>query len=216
MFTGIIQEVGEVRAAKRSGAGGKLTIHCPKTAPDLKAGDSVAVNGACLTCEEVAPDSFTASVLLATYDATNLGALKRGDPVNLEPALCAGDRLGGHFLQGHVDAAISVVSFTPAHAGEDATLTCKLPEELAPMVFPGASVGLNGVSLTVRTAGGGALAVNLIPVTLTETNLGGLKPGGKVNCEVDLIVKSVYYALKHMGGRKELSLDDLAQLGYGR
>ena len=84
------------------------------------------------------------------------------------------------------------------------------------MVFPGASVGLNGVSLTVRTAGDGTMSVSLIPVTLAETNLGEVKPGGKVNCEVDLIVKSVYYALKHMGGRKELSLNDLAQLGYGR
>ncbi len=205
-----------MRGAERGGSGGKLTIHCPKTAPGLKPGDSVAVNGACLTCEEVAPDGFTASVLLATYDATNLGGLKRGDTVNLEPALRAGDRLGGHFLQGHVDAAISVVSSTPVKTGEDATLTCKLPEELAPMVFPGASIGLNGVSLTVRTVSDGALAVSLIPTTLAETNLGGLKPGEKVNCEVDLIVKSVYYALKHMGGRKELSLDDLARLGYGR
>jgi len=216
VFTGIIQEVGEVRAAKRGGAGGKLIIRCPKTAPGLKAGDSVAVNGACLTCEEVTPDGFTASVLLATYEATNLGGLKRGDPVNLEPALRAGDRIGGHFLQGHVDAAISVVSVTPAKAGGDATLSCKLPEELAPMVFPGASVGLNGVSLTVRTAGDGTLTVSLIPVTIAETNLGGLKPGAKVNCEVDLIIKSVYYALKHVDGRKELSLNDLAQLGYGR
>jgi riboflavin synthase len=215
VFTGIIQEVGEVRGAKRSGAGGKLTVNCPKTAPGLKAGDSVAVNGACLTCEEAAPDGFTASVLLATYEATNLGELTRGDHVNLEPALRAGDRLGGHFLQGHVDCAVRVIA-NEAAGGEDWTLTCELPDELAPMVFPGASIGLNGVSLTVRTAGDGALTVSLIPATLEATNLGALKAGGRANCEVDLIVKSVYYAVRQMGGRKDLSLDDLARLGYGR
>ena len=204
-----------MRAAQRSGAGGKLTIHCPQTTPGLKAGDSVAVNGACLTCEEAAPDGFTASVLRATYEATNLGALARGDKVNLEPALCAGDRIGGHFLQGHVDCAVSVIA-NGAAGGGDWTLKCELPEELAPMVFPGASIGLNGVSLTVRTAGEGALSASLIPATLEATNLGALKPGNKANCEVDLIIKSVYYALRQMGGRKELSLDDLARLGYGR
>ena len=204
-----------MRAAAKSAAGGKLTIHCPKTSPELKAGDSVAVNGACLTCEDVAPDSFIASVLLATYEATNLGAIARGDHVNLELAMRAGDRLGGHFLQGHVDCAVRVAA-NEAAGGGDWTLTCELPEELAPMVFPGASIGLNGVSLTVRTAGDGALTVSLIPATLEATNLGALKAGDRANCEVDLIVKSVYYAVRRMGGRKDLSLDDLARLGYGR
>ncbi len=204
-----------MRAAARSGSGGKLTVHCPKTASGLKAGDSVAVNGACLTCEEITPDGFTASVLRATCEATNLGGLKRGDRVNLEQALRAGDRIGGHFLQGHVDCAVAVIA-SGAASGGDWTLTCELPEELAPAVFPGASVGLNGVSLTVRAAGEGALTVSLIPATLEQTNLGGLKAGDRANLEVDLIIKSVYYALKQMGERGGLTREDLARLGYGK
>ena len=214
MFTGLVREVGEAGALARGRSGSRLTVRCPQTAPTLSHGDSIAVNGACLTCEEATKDRFTASVLQATLEATNLGALASGGRVNLEPALKAGDAIGGHFLQGHVDCAVEVTANGAAGDG-DWTLVCALPEELAGMVFPGASVGLNGVSLTVRTAEAGKLAVNLIPATLKETNLGGLKPGSRVNLEVDLIVKSVYYALAHLGGGRELTLEDLARFGYG-
>jgi riboflavin synthase len=214
MFTGLVREVGEAVSLVRGRSGSRLTVRCPKTAPALSHGDSVAVNGACLTCEEVTQDGFTASILQATLDATNLGGLAKSDRVNLEPALKAGDEIGGHFLQGHVDCAVAVTANGAAGSG-DWMLTCELPEELAAMVFPGASVGLNGVSLTVRSAEAGMLAVNLIPATLEDTNLGTLKPSDRVNLEVDLIVKSVYYALAHLGEGRELTLEDLARFGYG-
>jgi len=215
VFTGLVKEVGVVRAAPHNRAGGKLAVRCPQTAPTLTRGASIAVNGACLTCEEVSGDGFASSVLAATYLATNLGSLQPGEPVNLEPALRAGDPIGGHFLQGHVDCTVRVLA-NGAAGGGDWTLTCELPEELAPMVFPGASVGLNGVSLTVRTVEAKQFAVNLVPVTLAETNLGGLRPGMQANLEVDLITKSTYYAVSHLQQRGKLNLEELARLGYGR
>ena len=214
MFTGLVREVGEVAGLTRGRKGARLAVRCPKIAPALAHGDSVAVNGACLTCEEAVSDGFTASVLQATLEATNLGGLAEGTAVNLEPALRAGDEIGGHFLQGHVDCAVTVAA-NGAASGGDWTLECELPERLAPMVFPGASVGLNGVSLTVRAANAGRVAVNLIPATLEDTNLRQIKPGDLVNLEVDLIVKNVYYALARLGETRELTLEDLARLGYG-
>jgi riboflavin synthase len=213
MFTGIIREVGVVRAAPGAGPGA-LEVECPGIAPALKLGDSVAVNGVCLTCDKLEPQAFRASVLKATCETTNLSGLRRGDKVNLEPALAAGEPFGGHFVQGHIDAAVRVVSWKPAEGERDAVLRVELPDALKPMVFASASVALNGVSLTVREVADGSLTVSIIPLTAKETNLGLLKAGLAVNLEVDMLVKSVYHSLLQM--RPGMSLDALRNLGYGK
>ncbi len=213
MFTGIIREVGAVRAAPGAGPGA-LEVECPGIAPGLKLGDSVAVNGVCLTADKLEPQAFRASVLKATCETTDLSALRRGDKVNLEPALAAGEPFGGHFVQGHVDAAVRVISWKPADGERDAMLRVELPDALKPMVFASASVALNGVSLTVREVAANSLTVSIIPLTAKETNLGLLKAGALVNLEVDMLVKSVYHCLLQM--RPGMSLDALRNLGYGK
>jgi riboflavin synthase len=213
MFTGIIREVGIVRAAPGAGPG-NIEVECPRTAPGLKLGDSVAVNGVCLTADKLEPQAFRASMLKATCETTNLSALRRGDKVNLEPALSAGEPFGGHFVQGHVDAAVRVISWKPAEGERDATLRVELPEALKPLVFAGASVALNGVSLTVREVQRDGFSVSIIQLTAKETNLSLLKAGLAVNLEVDMLVKSVYHCLLQM--RPGMSLGDIAKLGYGK
>ncbi len=213
MFTGIIREVGIVRAAPGAGPG-VLEVECPATAPSLKLGDSVAVNGVCLTCDKLEPQAFSASVLKATCESTNLSCLRRGDKVNLEPALAAGDSFGGHFVQGHIDAAVRVISWKPSDGSRDAELRVELSEELKSIVFASASVALNGVSLTVREVQADSFSVSIIPLTAKDTNLGHLKAGAQVNLEVDMLVKSVYHCLFQM--RTGMSLDALRNMGYGK
>jgi len=203
-----------VRYLRKRAPGARLFIDCEQVLDQLQAGGSVAVNGVCLTCEELDSQGFAASLLGETLAVSNLGRLKSGARVNLELPLRMGDPIGGHLLQGHVDASLAVLSFPRARAEQDATLVCELPEELKPFVFSGASIGLNGVSLTVRSVVDAGFSVNLIPETLARTNLGELKAGAEVNCEVDLIIKSVYHSLQVRAAKGELSSEALGRLGY--
>lgn len=200
-----------LRVQKR---GTRLLVNCDRVVAALGLGSSVAVNGVCLTCEEVDARGFGASLLAETLGTTNLGQLKPRSRVNLEPPLRMGDPIGGHLLQGHVDTTLQVTSFTPARRGKDATLICELTEQLKPLVFSGASIGLNGVSLTVRSVRDSMLTVNLIPETLERTNLGELKPDERVNCEVDLIIKTVYHSLQVRALNAQLTPEALKRLGY--
>jgi len=214
MFTGIVREIGRVRDLRVQDVGVRLTVECERLRGALEHGDSVAVNGVCVTCEEADAVSFTASLLQETLRKTNLGQLRVGSSVNIEPPLRAGDPIGGHFLQGHVDCTVRVLSLSRSESGKDAALVCELPRELTPFVFPGASIGLNGVSLTVRGVKDASMSVSLIPTTLEETNLGRLQSGDRVNLEVDLIIKSVYHSLQARVGEAQLSADALRKLGY--
>ncbi|MBM3666451.1 MAG: riboflavin synthase [Actinobacteria bacterium] len=188
MFTGIIAELGEVESVASSAEGARVRIRTGLTS-ELTPGDSIAVNGACLTAAEAADGSFSADVMNQTLELTTLGGLGEGDPVNLELALRASDRLGGHVVQGHVDGTGSVVATRPD--GIARRLRVSLPGELLPLVVERGSVAVEGVSLTVAALGEDWVEVSLIPETLERTTLGAREPGDRVNVECDVLARYV-------------------------
>lgn len=189
MFTGLIEEMGEVVTLTRNERGARLVIAAPVITQDLKTGDSVAVNGCCLTAVEQQRERVTFDLLEETLQRTNLGALKPGTLVNLERALAAGGRMGGHFVQGHVDCTASVHAFEPV--GSDHRLEIELPREFAQYVVFKGSIAINGISLTVADTREQSFVVWIIPHTLAMTNLRQTKPGDAVNLEFDLLAKYV-------------------------
>jgi riboflavin synthase len=195
MFTGIVLERGEVEAVEAGDDGARIRIRAGLTA-DLNPGDSIAVNGACLTASEAADGVFAADVMRQTLELTTLGRLEAGDPVNLELALRAGDRLGGHMVQGHVDGTALVVSV--ADDGFARRLRVSLPEELLPYVVERGSIAIEGVSLTIAALGEDWAEVSLIPETLERTVLGGREPGEPVNVECDVVARYVQRILSGM------------------
>jgi riboflavin synthase len=184
MFTGIVEELGAVRAQ----GDGRLEVSC-RTVVDSAVGDSVCVNGACLTVVERSGDGLRFDVAPETLDRTDLGALRPGDGVNLERPVTLLTRLGGHLVQGHVDGVAVVEALEREGAG--ATLELRLPPPLERYVVEKGSIAIDGVSLTVARVAGGTVTIALIPHTLAATTLGGLRSGDGVNVEVDLIAKYV-------------------------
>lgn len=190
MFTGIIEETGRVMWLRKGEAGTELRLNVPDNlAKSLQTGDSLAVNGCCLTLTTKRKSTLSFDVLEETLRATNLCSLRADDIVNLERPLEARARLGGHFVQGHVDACAKVVSHT--RKGEDTRLEVEVPEGFAQYVVYKGSVAINGVSLTIAEAGKTSLAVWLIPHTRTVTNLGALEAGHLVNLEFDILAKYI-------------------------
>ena len=189
MFTGLIREVGTVLAVEGGADGVRLTIEAPQTALDAQLGDSVAIDGVCLTVVAVAGDSFSFDAVPETLDRTSLGTLDHGSRVNLEPALRAGDALGGHYVQGHVDGVGSVRSVEPE--GEGKRIWFAAPPELLRYVALKGSIAVQGTSLTVAAVDGAGFAVALIPHTLEATTLGALEPEDLVNLETDVLAKYV-------------------------
>lgn len=189
MFTGIVEELGELRSVSRQGDSAVLRIRGPLVSEDLAPGDSVAVNGVCLTVVDRADGGFTADVMGETLARTALGDLDPGSPVNLERALRSDGRFGGHVVQGHVDGTTTVLDRSPAERWEVVTLA--LPPELARYVVHKGSITLDGVSLTVSAVLEDAFQVSLIPTTLERTTLGRRAPGERVNVEVDVLAKYV-------------------------
>lgn len=188
MFTGLIAELGEVERMEATQSGARLRI-AAALAGELAAGDSVAVNGVCLTAAAVANGSFEADVMNQTLDLTSLGQLESDDRVNLELAVRAHDRLGGHIVQGHVDAAGEVVSVS--EDGMARRLRIAVPPDQARYLVERGSVAVDGVSLTVAAVGEDWFEVSLIPETLERTNLGEARPGRRVNLETDILAKYV-------------------------
>ncbi|HLS39767.1 MAG TPA: riboflavin synthase [Ornithinicoccus sp.] len=189
MFTGIVEELGELRSVSRQGDSAVLRIRGPLVSEDLAPGDSVAVNGVCLTVVDRADGWFTADVMGETLARTALGDLDPGSPVNLERALRSDGRFGGHVVQGHVDGTTTVLDRSPAERWEVVTLA--LPPELARYVVHKGSITLDGVSLTVSAVLEDAFQVSLIPTTLERTTLGRRAPGERVNVEADVLAKYV-------------------------
>jgi riboflavin synthase len=189
MFTGIVEELGEVVALESGEESIRLTLRGPTVTGDAVAGASIAVDGVCLTVVAVHDGTFTADVMRETLDRSALGALEPGARVNLERAVRASDRLGGHIVQGHVDGLGTVVSRTPGGWWE--ILRIGLEPTLARYVVEKGSVAVDGVSLTVSAVGDGWFEVSLIPTTLELTTLGRRQPGERVNLEVDVIAKYV-------------------------
>lgn len=190
MFTGIIEEVGEVVAvADLPDHARQLRIRGPLVVSDVAPGDSISVNGVCLTVVDPDVTTFAADIMSETLSRSSLGAVTVGSPVNLERAVAVGDRLGGHIVSGHVDGAAQVVARTDAEHWR--VLTLSLPPTLDRLIAEKGSVTLDGVSLTVAGVGDDFFTVSLIPTTLAATTLGALDVGSSVNVEVDMLARYV-------------------------
>jgi riboflavin synthase len=185
VFTGIIQEVGKVISA----SSGKLTVAATRVLPGMELGSSINVNGACLTITDLDTGSFSVDVVSETLRRTNLGLLKTGDRVNLEPSLSLGGQLGGHLVQGHVDATARVVSVVPG--GGEMIVRLETSPELMRYVVEKGFVAIDGISLTVVTRDAASFQVSVIGYTRRETTLGSRRVGDLVNLEVDIIAKYV-------------------------
>ena len=189
MFTGIVEELGEVVAVEELGDASRFTLRGPLVTEDARHGDSIAVNGVCLTVVDAGDGTFTADVMAETLKRSSLGALRPGSPVNLERAMALGGRLGGHLVQGHVDGTVTILARTPAEHWE--IVTVSLPQDLARYVVEKGSITVDGISLTVVEAAADHFTVSLIPTTLALTTLGTKQPGEPVNLEVDVLAKYV-------------------------
>ncbi|MEV4666684.1 riboflavin synthase [Microbacterium sp. LWO12-1.2] len=207
MFTGIIEEIGEITAIASAGDGWRLTVRAPRAAADAVHGESIAVSGVCLTVVGSTPDTFDADVMKQTLDVAALGSATVGTRVNIEKAMPVGARLGGHIVQGHVDGTGDVLEVRPG--AQWSVLRISLPADLAPLVVDKGSISVDGTSLTVsavsavspstssgtQNEGAGSLAhwfeVSLIPETLAATTLGSRAVGDRVNLETDILARHV-------------------------
>lgn len=212
MFTGIIEEVGHVN---RIGCG-SLVIDCHKVLEDVQLGDSIAVNGICLTVTHFDKSSFTADVMPETVRRTSLAELKKGSPVNLERALTLASRLGGHIVSGHIDGTGEIIKF--ADEGNAILMTVSADSSLLRYIVEKGSVALDGISLTVAKVTDSDFTVSLIPHTREVTNLGNKKTGSPINIETDVLGK---YVEKMLQGKREpqqsqstLTLDFLRENGF--
>ena len=191
MFTGLVSELGSITTITRGESSAVFTIKAPQSVAGLAMGDSIAVNGVCLTATSLTADSFTADVMVQTLNLTSLSQVETGSQVNLELAAKMDMRMGGHIAQGHVDGVATVLQLAPGEKWAQFDIT--VPAELMKYVVAQGSITLDGVSLTVGSFedGSNLVTVWLIPETLAKTNLGGKKPGDLVNVEVDILAKYV-------------------------
>jgi len=199
VFTGLIEDVGSVESIERTGDGARLRIST-QLASQVADGDSIAVNGCCLTATATADGQFETEAMNQTLTLTALDGIEEGSRVNLELALQVSDRLGGHIVQGHVDGVGTVVSVEDD--GFAQRLRVELPTQLLRYVVPQGSITLNGVSLTVADLGESWAEVSLIPETLERTNLGGAEPGSKLNVECDIVAKYVERLVAPFAGKE--------------
>ncbi|MER6254855.1 MULTISPECIES: riboflavin synthase [Streptomyces] len=189
MFTGIVEELGEVTAVEQLEEASRFRLRGPLVTEGAKHGDSIAVNGVCLTVVETADGEFTADVMQETLNRSSLGALTKGSRVNLERPMALGGRLGGHLVQGHVDGTGEIISRTPSEHWE--IVKVALPANLSRYVVEKGSITVDGVSLTVVEAAADWFTISLIPTTLALTTLGIKQSGDPVNLEVDVLAKYV-------------------------
>jgi riboflavin synthase len=189
MFTGIVEELGRVRSLEDRAGAARLVVQCATVNRDSSVGDSVAVNGVCLTAVEVTGEALSFDLGRETMDRSTLGGLRAGDPVNLERPLTLATRLGGHLVQGHVDGVAAVRSVD--RNGAEASIRIALPSSLRPYVVEKGSIAVDGVSLTVTVVDDEGFEVALIPHTLAATTLGERGPGDGVNLEADVVAKYV-------------------------
>ncbi|MBX3194055.1 MAG: riboflavin synthase [Microbacteriaceae bacterium] len=187
MFTGIIEERGEVLSWERAGDAGRITVRGPLAVSDARHGDSISVSGVCLTVVDRGDDWFAADVMGVTIAMSTIGETAPGDTVNLERAAAVGDRLGGHIVQGHIDGTSTVLSVVPEEGWT--VVRFSLDAEHAPLVARKGSIAVDGVSLTVSAVGDDWFEVSLIPETMTATTLGALAPGDRVNIETDILAR---------------------------
>ncbi len=212
MFTGIIEEVGEIFGIRPVTGGYKLTIEASKVAEDAVLGASIAINGVCLTITSIEGARLEFDAIKETVDRTNLGKLKPGDKVNLERALKLGDRLDGHFVQGHVDG--KGVITRKVDSASECVFWLKPDEAILPCIIPKGSVAIDGISLTIAAISGNEFSVAIIPTTLSMTSLADRKVGDLINIETDIVARTIIHRLQDMSRDRGLSIDTLRQNGY--
>ena len=212
MFTGIVEEVGKVISLEISAAGGRIAVQARTVLEGARLGDSILVNGACLTVSAISADRVEMDLLAETLSRTSLGDLRRGDAVNLERSLTPQSRLGGHFVLGHVDGTGRVTRFE--RAGEDLVLEVETSAEIVAKLSPKGSVALDGISLTVVAIADRRFTVHIVPHTLDATNLKARKPGEKVNIEVDILARYLHEFLSRQGRASGVSEDMLRRAGF--
>jgi riboflavin synthase len=213
MFTGLIEETGEIVALERSGSQTRITVRAANVANELRTGDSVAVSGVCLTALDIGEGEFSADLAQETLERTSLGRLKPGALVNLELPARAQDRMGGHVVQGHVDGTGRIASLEKIKYRDDWRLVIEIPQALEKYVAPQGSIAVEGISLTVAAITGAQVEIAIIPHTWETTNLKALKAGDPVNIEVDVLAK---YAEKMARGKSAagLTVADLVRRGF--
>jgi riboflavin synthase len=212
MFTGLVEAVGELRRSERSQGGASLVIACPAWETGLVLGESIAVQGACLTVTSFDATSFTCDVLDETLDRTNLGEKSIGDALNLERALKLGDRLGGHMVSGHIDAVGTIAEIRPA--GRDRILFVQCAPDIAAGIVEKGSISIDGISLTVSVVTENRFAVDLIPFTWEHTSLRDRHQGDRVNLETDMFGKYVQRYLASVPTSSGVDIASLASAGF--
>jgi len=217
MFTGIVEATGKIDSLEHDPDGGRLRVNlsrAPEIAAQMKLGDSIAVNGCCLTVVEFSADHFSADLSGETLRRTSLGERKPGDVVNLERPLAAGARLGGHFVQGHVDGTGKVASLTPD--GDNWWLSVSVPENLRRYIVEKGSLAVDGISLTVARWHDGTASFAIIPFTHENTNVRQMTPGNAVNVEVDILAKYVESLLGSRTAKAapRLTIEKLVEEGF--
>ena len=206
MFTGLVEEIGIVRGART----GQLTVEARKVLEDIKPGDSIAINGACVTVTSTGVDVFSVDIMPETARRTNIGSLDYGDLVNLERAMLAGGRFGGHLVQGHVDGTGRVMALTPEAGAVIARISA--PAELVRYMVSKGFIAIDGVSLTIVDCDDSSFSVSLVAYTREHTTSGSMRPGDMVNIEVDIIAKYVERLRREDG--KGVTLDFLEEYGF--
>ena len=208
MFTGIVEELGEVESA-----GARLKVRCSTVMTDMVEGASIAVNGVCLTAVNPGPNSFSADLSPETLRISNLGALRAGSRVNLERPLGPTGRLSGHIVQGHVDGTGEFLSLEDL-GGENWWMRVRVPAELDRFLVYKGSVAIDGISLTIARLEGDVLSATVIPHTFRNTTLGGYRPGARVNLECDILAKHVEKLLRKLDVKPALTVEKLKENGY--
>lgn len=215
MFTGIIEELGRIDALEINADGARIRMSANLVTQDSKVGDSIAVNGVCLTALDIRPGSFAADVSQETLNCSTLGHLKTGSPVNLERSVTPTTRLGGHIVQGHVDGKGTFVS--AAQSGDFWTVRIGFPAEMSRYFVYKGSVSVEGISLTIASLADDYFEIAVIPKTWELTNLSSLKPGDPVNLEADVIAKYVERMMQFGKAEEKpstITIEKLAELGY--
>jgi riboflavin synthase len=218
MFTGIIEEVGHVAEFEQRASIYRLIVSAPALAPQLKTGDSIAVSGVCLTAFDITADTFSADLAEETVARTTLSCLGTGSLVNLELPRRAGTPLGGHIVQGHIDAAGTLISLRPVQENADGSgdwwLEVEFPRQLERYIVEKGSIAIEGISLTIAKVDGNRIGIAIIPHTYKATNLSSLKPGDLVNIEVDVMAKYAEKRGSETAAASKLTLEELVQRGF--
>lgn len=212
MFTGIVESTGTVTATESVSGGRRLRVDVGSAASESKPGDSICINGVCLTVTEIAGNTVAFDVIIETLEKTTLGTKRTGDRVNVERSLRVGDRFDGHFVQGHVDGTASVAWIQAS--SKEHVVWCTPQEHLTPYVIPKGSIAIDGVSLTIAAVDGGTFSVALIPTTLDRTTFGAMRAGDTVNIESDIIARAIVHHLARMQGTGGITLEMLQKTGF--